>query len=408
MEKRVTTDNPNVTEKPVPQVHHLSNGEKLREITNNLTERVKELNCLYGLSRLFENQALSIDAILQGVIDLVPPAWQYPSVTCARIRLKNSEFRSAGFQTSVWSQKQEIIVNQKRFGSIEVYYREARPQFDEGPFLKEERSLLLVIAERTGHTIERKMAEDNVKFLYQRERELREKLQSEMRIRVDFTRKLIHELKTPLTALIATSQLLYDETTGEKYGKLAKYVWDSAENLNRRIDELHDVVRGEIGTLKVNPKEVEITRLLNSLVDETAALAKRYGMTVELDIGEKPVMVHADSDRLRQIVLNLVNNAFKYAREGKRIILKTEDKGDLLQVEVKDFGPGIPEMRQKTLFEPGYQLKYHEERSGGLGIGLALCRTLIELQGGEIWVESSEGKGSSFFFTIPRYSRKSE
>jgi signal transduction histidine kinase len=408
MEKKVKTDNMDLPEKPVPPDRRLSNSVKLREISNNLAERVKELNCLYGLSRLFENQDLSIEAILQGVIDLVPPAWQYPEISCARIRLKNKEFRSVNFQTAVWSQKQDIMVNHKRFGSIEVYYREERPQFDEGPFLKEERSLLLVIAERTGHTIERKMAEDNVRFLYQRERELREKLQGEMHIRVDFTRKLIHELKTPLTSLIATSQLLYDETTGEKYGKLAKYIWDSAENLNRRIDELHDVVRGEIGTLKVNPKEVEITRLLNSLVDETAALAQRCGMSVELDIKEKPLAVYADSDRLRQIVLNLINNAFKYAREGKRIILKTEDKGAFLQVEVKDFGPGIPEMRQKTLFEPGYQLRYHEERSGGLGIGLALCRTLIELQGGEIWVESSEGKGASFFFTIPRYPRKNE
>jgi signal transduction histidine kinase len=101
--------------------------------------------------------------------------------------------------------------NGKRFGTIEVYYTEEKPDCDEGPFLKEERNLIYVIAERLGHAIERQIAEDNVKFLYHRERALREKLQSEMRVRVDFTRKLIHELKTPLTALIATSQLLYDE-----------------------------------------------------------------------------------------------------------------------------------------------------------------------------------------------------
>jgi signal transduction histidine kinase len=379
---------------------------KLREITNNLTERVKELNCLYGLSRLFENQDLTIDDILQGAINLVPPAWQYPEVTCARIRLKNREFKTDNFQSTIWSQKQHIMVNQKRFGSIEVYYLEKRPECDEGPFLKEERNLIYVMAERLGHTIDRKMAEDNVKLLYQREHELREKLQGEIRTRIDFTRKLIHELKTPLTSLIATSQLLYDETPGEKYGKLAKYIWDSAENLNRRINELHDVVRGEIGTLKLNAKKVDATLILRSLIDETAALAKQCDMSIELDAQTQLPEVYADSDRLQQIVLNLINNAFKYAREGKKIIIKASVKAEFVQIEIRDFGQGIPEIRQKTLFEPGYQLKHREERSGGLGIGLALCRTLIELQGGQIWVKSTIGEGSSFIFTIPVYPLK--
>jgi signal transduction histidine kinase len=381
----------------------MDKNSKLQVISNNLAERVKELNCLYGLSRLFENQELTIDEILQGVINSVPPAWQYPEITCARIKIKHREFKTANFQPTGWSQKQDILVNQKRFGSIEVNYLEERPQFDEGPFLIEERNLLYVIAERLGHTIERKIAEDNVKFLYHREHQLREKLQAEMRIRVDFTRKLIHELKTPLTSLIATSQLMYDETAGEKYGKLAKYIWDSAENLNRRIDELHDVVRGEIGTLKLNTTQVDMALLLRSLVDETAALARQCDMSLDLEIEEHLPVVRADSDRLRQIMLNLVNNAFKYAMEGKKIVIKAVAKNEFLQIEVKDFGPGIPEVRQKTLFEPGYQLEYHEERSGGLGIGLALCRTLIELQGGQIWVKSSPGDGASFFFTVPVY-----
>ncbi len=401
MENSLNNNGTAQPEKVPSQVRRATNSHKLREITNNLTERVKELNCLYGLSRLFENQSLTIENILQGVINLVPPAWQYPEVTSARIKLKNSEFKTANFQPTVWIQKQNIIVNQKRFGSIEVYYLEARPQFDEGPFLKEERNLLYVIAERLGHTIERKMAEDNVKFLYHREHELREKLQDEMRVRVDFTRKLIHELKTPLTSLIATSQLLYDETTGEKYGKLAKYIWDSAENLNRRIDELHDVIRGEIGTLKLNIQRVNISELLKSVIDETSALAQQSDVSIGLEIKEPFPDVYADADRLRQIILNLINNALKYAREGKKITILASAQTRYVQIEVRDFGPGIPDDRQSTLFEPGYQLKHHEDRAGGLGIGLALCKTLIELQGGQIRVKSSMGKGSSFYFTVP-------
>jgi signal transduction histidine kinase len=293
------------------------------------------------------------------------------------------------------------MVNGKVSGAIEVYYLEERPELDEGPFLKEERNLLYIIAERLGHLVDRQMAESNVKFLYQREKELRQKLQAEMRVRVDFTRKLIHELKTPLTALIATSQLLHDETEGGKLGKLAKYIWDSASNLNVRIEELHDVIRGEIGILKINPQKINIGALLRSLIEETQALCQQSGMAIDLYIEKDLPEVYADPDRIRQVVLNLINNALKYAKEGHGIKIEAVQKIGLVQIEVKDYGPGIPEERQNTIFEPGYLQTHGEERSGGLGIGLALCKYLVEHHGGKIWVKSKPGKGTSFLFTIP-------
>jgi signal transduction histidine kinase len=371
------------------------------DLASNLTERVKELNCLYTISRLFENRMLAINDILQGVIDSVPAAWQYPEITCACIKVKNRVFLTQRFKETQWKQSQNIMVNGKRYGSIEVYYTEEKPVLYEGPFLKEERNLLYVIAERLGHIIENKIAESNIKYLYQREKDLREKLQSEMRVRVDFTRKLIHELKTPLTSLIATSQLLYDETQGDKTGKLAKYIWDSANNLNHRIDELQDVVRGETGILKLTLMPLDIKQLLESLVDENQALARQNGISIELRVEDKIPKLNADPDRLRQVVLNLVNNAIKYAREGKRIVIGAARKGDAVQVEVRDFGPGINESKQTEIFEPGYQQSHSEERSGGLGIGLALCRTLVELHGGRISVRSKVGCGSRFIFTLP-------
>jgi len=378
-----------------------SSQTRLRELTRNLTERVKELKCLYGISHLFEDEKLTLDEILQGVINFVPPAWQFPEVTCARIKLKNREFVTANFRETAWKQSQDILVNGKRFGSIEVYYLEEMPPSDEGPFLKEERNLIYVIAERLGHTIGRNIAEKNVKFLYHRERELRQKLQQQMRVRVDFTRKLMHELKTPLTSLIAMSQLLNDETRGEKYEKLAKYIWESANNLNNRIEELHDVIRGETGILRLSPKQLKIGELLHSLVEETRPQTQQCGMTMELELEEDLPEAYADPERLRQVMLNLINNACKYAREGGKITIRGTRLEQAIQIEVKDYGPGIPSEIQATLFEPGYQVAYHEERTGGLGIGLALCKTLVELHGGRIWAKSRAGKGSSFYFTVP-------
>ncbi len=390
------------TQPQTPEYPEVNNDEtSLLELTRRLTERVKELNCLYGMSRLFEDEKLSTEDILKGALGVMPPAWQYPEITCVRIKAKNKEYATANFKETPWRQTQNITVNGKLFGAVEVYYLEERPELDEGPFLKEERNLIYIIAERLGHMIERQMAESNVKFLYHREKELREQLQSEMRVRVDFTRKLIHELKTPLTALIATSQLLYDETEGERLGRLAKYIWDGASNLNNRIDELHDVIRGETGILKINPQKINLSTLLHSLVEETHALCLQSGMKIDLFIEKDLPEVYADPDRIRQVVLNLINNAVKYAREGQLIRIEAISKPDAVQVEVKDYGPGISKERQGTIFEPGYQQKHAEERSGGLGIGLALCKIIIERHGGRIWVKSRPDKGTSFFFTIP-------
>ena len=374
---------------------------KLLELAHNLSERVKELNCLYGISRLFENGNVSIEEILRSVVELIPPAWQYPDITCARIKLDERDISTAIFRETPWCQSHSIMVNGKQFGTLQVCYLAEKPASDEGPFLKEERNLLRVIAERLGNAIEHKMAENNLKTLYQREQELRGKLQLEMQARVDLTRKLIHELKTPLTSLVASSQMLYEETYDKRLERLAKLVWDGANNLNNRVEELHDEIKGEMGKLKLTLKKVDIVKLFRSVVEESDALCRQYGISIELEFVKPLPEVNADPDRIKQIMLNLINNACKYARGGKKITIRTVRKFDAILIEVKDYGPGISVAKQINLFEPGYQTVDIDDTTGGLGIGLALCKMLVELHGGTIWVESKPGKGSSFFFTIP-------
>ncbi len=246
---------------------------RLRELTHDLVERIKELNCLYGITRLVERGDSSLDEILQGVVELMPPAWQYPEVTAACIKLRGRTYKTAKFKETVWKQSETVLVNEKQVGTLAVYYLEEKPFVYEGPFLKEERDLIHGIAERLGHIIESKIAEDSLLKLYARKKRLYKKLQSEMQSRIDFTRLLVHELKTPLTSLMATSQLLLEETQHSRLEKLARYVWEGANGLNSRIDELHDVIRGEIGNLKLEPKPVDIKQSLLSLVEETKALS---------------------------------------------------------------------------------------------------------------------------------------
>jgi signal transduction histidine kinase len=378
---------------------------ELRQLTHNLRERIKELNCLYGISRLVEKSDISIEGILQRVVELIPPAWQYPEVTCARIKLRNNFFQTANFQETDWRQAEPVKVNRRQFGSLEVCYLEEKPDSDEGPFLKEERSLLHVIAERLGHILEHKMAESNVRLLYQKEKDLRQQLQLEMQRRVDFTRKLIHELKTPLTSLLATSQLLSEETSGTRLAKLAGFVVEGANDLSNRVQELHDVTRGEMGKLELKKAELDIVQLLRSIVEEVEVLSQKEGISVELEISRPLPMVNADPDRIRQIMLNLINNALTYAREGKRISIRVKADKEFVIMEVQDYGPGIPAHKLAKLFEPGHEFLSGDEQTGGLGIGLALCKMLVELHGGRIWARSKVGQGSSFFFSIPVKNR---
>jgi len=128
--------------------------------THDLGERVKELNCLYGISNLVHRPDISLEEILQETVDLIPPGWQYPEVTCARITLEGQEFRTENFRETVWRQTSDIIVNGERSGAVEVCYLEERRESDEGSFLPEKGDLINAIAERLGRVIERRQAEE--------------------------------------------------------------------------------------------------------------------------------------------------------------------------------------------------------------------------------------------------------
>ena len=131
-------------------------GKALRRRTHELGERVKELNCLYGIARLVERPGVSLKEVLGGVVDLIPPSWQFPEISCARIVFQEKEYRTANYRETGWRQTSPIVADGEQAGFVEVCYLEKKPQSDEGPFLKEERKLIDAIAGRLGKNIERK------------------------------------------------------------------------------------------------------------------------------------------------------------------------------------------------------------------------------------------------------------
>jgi len=128
-------------------------------------ERINELNCLYGISHLVETPGIALPEILQGIADLLPPAWQCPQITCARIMLNGQEYKTGNFRKTKWKLASEIKVGGTDAGSVEVFYLEGRPKEYEGPFLKEERALIDAVAERLGRIIHRVQAQEKVEHL---------------------------------------------------------------------------------------------------------------------------------------------------------------------------------------------------------------------------------------------------
>ncbi|UCC60080.1 MAG: PAS domain-containing sensor histidine kinase, partial [Dehalococcoidia bacterium] len=252
---------------------------------------------------------------------------------------------------------------------------------------------------------ERKKAEGKLQNMYEEEKKLRRQLEHEMNKRVEFTRALAHELKTPLTPVVMSSQILCQELKDETFLRVAQNINRGAQNLNNRIDELLDLARGEVGMLQLRLEEVDVLEILKEVIEEVAPVSASRGQHLisKLPPAMPPVLpvTMADRGRVKQVVLNLLNNAFKYTPEGGKVSLSVRQEDYNLIVEVKDTGPGMEKKEQEKIFNPYHRIDTDREKLGGLGLGLALCKALVELHGGRIWVRSRVNKGSTFSFSLP-------
>ena len=249
---------------------------------------------------------------------------------------------------------------------------------------------------------EHKRAEKKLQELYQLEIKMRESLEAERRRRIEFTRVLVHELKTPLTPMLASSQLLLEELHGEEtLLRLAKNMSQGTLNLSNRVDELLDLMRGETGILRLEIESVDLLPLLQKAADAIAPMASSNGHSLILDLPPFLPSVRADQGRLLQIILNLLNNASKFTPKGGEITLRARKNDDALVVEVQDTGHGIAKEEHERIFDPYHRVENDRQRFSGMGLGLALCKKLVELHGGQIWVRSRQGEGSTFSFSLP-------
>lgn len=216
----------------------------------------------------------------------------------------------------------------------------------------------------------------------------------------EFLGVVSHELKTPITSLKANIQLLEylkKDNTNPMISRLIDSSARSTEKINNLVDDLLNMHRYSEDSLHLWKTHFTIADMLNKCCNHVR-LAGKYQLIIE---GDENLQVFADEDRVDQVVVNLVNNAVKYAADSKNIILKIEKDNQYARISVIDQGPGIPQDQQPHLFDRYWRADHSGARYSGLGLGLYICAEIIKKHNGNISVKSEPGKGSTFWFTLP-------
>jgi len=376
-----------------------------QELLDNTCLRVKELNCLYGLSELVEKYNDSLEDIFNGVVYLIPPAWQHPEVTSARIMFEDKEFKIDDFEITAWMQSAEIKVEGEKVGAVEACLLEERPVMGEGPFLIEEKKLLHVIAERLGRIIERKQTREALVHARKIAEDNYNKLKELEGLKDSLTHMIVHDLNNPLNVVSGNIELLemqlQDKCTDEQKAYLNKSL-TAANELKSMISNLLDINKMEEGKLKLECVDFNLGDVVRETVDQMKVVAERDEKTLSSAVPDNLPLISADSDLIKRVIANLINNALKFTPPQGSVDVKVEykDSEKSFYIYVKDTGSGIPKEYLGKVFDKFVQVKSKEAKSGR-GLGLTFCKMTVETHGGKIRVESEVGKGSTFIFILP-------
>ena len=224
------------------------------------------------------------------------------------------------------------------------------------------------------------------------------------RMRAEFIDNLSHELRTPLTtiSLLAETAARDAESASPRLRDRIAKIEVETGHLTQMVNELLDLSRIESGTVRLMLDDVDLVRVARNTAERLRMFAERQGLQIDLDVPNRVSPVRGDEDRLGQVLVNLLHNAVKFSPDGGRIVVGVREEPGEIRVWVRDPGIGVPRGDLARIFERFYKVDRARVRGrGGTGLGLSIARHVVESHGGRIWVESEEGSGSTFIFTVP-------
>lgn len=224
------------------------------------------------------------------------------------------------------------------------------------------------------------------------------------KLKTDLLSTVSHELRTPLSTIKGYSTMLldYDQrlNSNEKWEYL-KSINRATDRLSELVEHLLDMSRLDAGLLKLNKTPTNILKLIKGTIDEARLRAPLHEITTKTKLGNLPKAM-VDARRIRQVLDNLIDNACKYSDEGTEVVVSAQKVGKQLLVSIGDQGMGIHADEVDRVFDRMYRVEHHlTAKTGGMGLGLAICRGLVEAHGGRIWMVSTPGQGSKCSFTLP-------
>ncbi|MFC1661257.1 sensor histidine kinase, partial [Gemmatimonadota bacterium] len=363
------------------ELRQTSEYDPVRQLTRELEERVKELDCLFSISKIVERSGGSLDRILEATSEVLPPSWEHADVACARIILGDREFRSRNYREEQWVQQAQIRIHGKNVGIVEVCYLEARPEQNEGPFSREERKLLDAVAERLGHVAERLQAE---KRLLKAEEDLRTRITHLTRVSTvgELASSIAHEVNQPLTAVATYAQACRRMVDAGMAGRddvldVLGRISEEALRAGEIIHRLRALVRK--GRSKV--VECDLNQLLREVEPLASVDARLHDVNLRVALEPDLPPVVADGIQLQQVVLNLIRNGVDAMEEtpphrrNLEVCTGSHDDREAL-VSVTDHGCGLPTTGEEDLFEPFFTTK-----ESGMGMGLSVSRSIITAHG---------------------------
>jgi signal transduction histidine kinase len=362
-----------------------------------LRERVKELSCLYGITRVIEAAGADIHVALERIVSLLPPAWQYPEIAVAQIVFDGRMYGTADTHRVIAQQSVDILVGDVSRGAVQVSYVEEVPHALKGPFLEEEEHLIQAIAREIGDYVERcQVAAERVR--------LEKQLHHADRLATigKLVAGVAHEINEPLGSILGFAQL------AQKDGNLADR---SARDLNKIIASCLQA-REIVQKLKIFARQTPIEKRwisVSDVVEEALSFVRgrcvSQGIAVVKESGGDSEMLEGDPVQLKQVVVNLAVNAIQSMHEGGTLAVTTRSSEDLVAIEVADSGTGMSEDVLQQLFNPFFTTKDVGE---GTGLGLSVVHGIVKAHGGEIKVESALGEGSKFTVQLPLSTRKGQ
>jgi signal transduction histidine kinase len=390
---------------------------ELSEPERELTERVKELNCLLSISRLRNAPGTSTQVMLRGIVDLIPPAWQFPESTCARISLPDYDCRTESYQETRWRLSHDVYVQEERVGTLHVCYLDEKPPRDIGPFLFEERNLLEAIAERIGRVIAREKAE--AKALEQQRQMVR---LDKMVALGTLVSGVAHEINNPNNFVMLNAPVLDDAFTSimpildetreargdflvaglpysemrEAIPSLLSGILEGARRISAIVQSLKEFARSDTPGFQ---ELVDMNGVIQSALMLVGNLVKRRTLNFSVELQDDLPSIKGNAQRLEQVVINLVQNAYESLMDTSgSICVTTASRGHNVLVTVSDDGCGIPATQIPHITDPFYTNK---RDVGGTGLGLSVSHGIVKEHEGTMSFESKEEEGTTVTIAFP-------